>query len=83
MQTDSTAIVDTLTQSYTDIWTGNETVELTNALIAFMYSNDLIFVVLGVTLIIWIVLLYFLIRVDRKVASLEERINSEKKLSEA
>lgn len=78
MQTDST-VVDTLTQAYSDIWAGNETVEPANALIAFMYSNDLIYVVLGVTLIIWSVLLYFMIRVDRKVASLEEKINSEEK----
>ena len=26
METDSTAIVDTLTQAYTEIWAGNETV---------------------------------------------------------
>jgi hypothetical protein len=78
MQNDST-VVDTLTQAYSDVWLGNESVEPTNALIAFMYSNDLIYVVLGVTLIIWSVLLFFMIRVDRKVASLEEKINSEEK----
>lgn len=77
MQTDSTSI-DTLTQAYSDIWAG-ESVEHANVLIAFMYSNDLIYVVLGVTLIIWTVLLYFMIRVDRKVASLEEKVNSEEK----
>ena len=42
-----------------------------------MYSSDLIYVVLGVTLIIWTILLFFMIRVDRKVASLEVKINSE------
>ena len=78
MQNDST-VVDTLTQAYSDVWLGNESVEPTNAFIAFMYSNDLIYVVLGVTLIIWSVLLFFMIRVDRKVASLEEKINSEEK----
>ncbi len=78
MQNDST-VVDTLTQAYSDIWAGTETVESTNAFIAFMYSNDLIYVVLGVTLIIWSVLLFFMVRVDRKVASLEEKINSEEK----
>lgn len=77
METDSTALVDTLTQAYTEIWAGNETVEPTNAFIAFMYSSDLIYVVLGVTLIIWTILLFFMIRVDRKVASLEVKINSE------
>ena len=78
MQTDST-VVDTLTHAYSDIWAGNESVEPTNALVAFMYSNDLIYVVLGVTLIIWSVLLFFMIRLDRKVATLEEHINSEEK----
>jgi CcmD family protein len=32
----------------------------------------LIFIVLGVTLIIWLILLFFIIRVDRKVAQLEK-----------
>lgn len=75
MQEDSVAIVDTLTQAYSDIWSGAE-LEQTNAFITFMYSNDLIFVVLGVTLIIWSVLLFFLFRVDSKVTSLEKKINS-------
>lgn len=78
MQTDST-VVDTLTQAYSDIWAGKKSVEPANALVAFMYSNDLIYVVLGVTLIIWSVLLFFMIRLDRKVATLEEHINSEEK----
>jgi hypothetical protein len=74
---DSTAVVDTLTQAYSEVWAGQESVEEANAIIAFMYSNDLIYVVLGVTLIIWSVLLFFMIRVDKKVASLEEKLNSE------
>ncbi len=77
MQTDSTAVVDTLTQAYSDVWAGQESLQEANAFIAFMYSNDLIYVVLGVTLIIWSVLLFFMIRVDKKVASLEEKLNSE------
>lgn len=56
---DSTAVVDTLTQAYSEVWAGQESVEEANAIIAFMYSNDLIYVVLGVTLIIWSVLLFF------------------------
>lgn len=78
MQPDSTS-VDTLTQAYSEIWAGQESLESTNALIAFMYSNDLIYVVLGVTLIIWSVLLFFMIRVDRKVATLEKQFNKEEK----
>ena len=78
MQEDSVAVVDTLTKAYADKWSGAE-LEQTNAFISFMYSNDLIFVVLGVTLIIWTVLLFFLLRVDKKVTSLEEKINSSDK----
>jgi hypothetical protein len=75
MQEDSVAIVDTLTQAYAEKWSGAE-LEQTNAFITLMYSNDLIFVVLGVTLIIWAVLLFFMFRVDSKVSSLEKKINS-------
>ncbi|MBO6525246.1 MAG: hypothetical protein JJ971_15560 [Balneolaceae bacterium] len=75
MQEDSVAVVDTLTQAYAEKWSGAE-LEQTNAFISLMYSNDLIFVVLGVTLIIWAVLLFFMFRVDSKVSSLEEKINS-------
>ncbi len=78
MQEDSVAVVDTLTQAYAPKWSGAE-MEQTNAFISFMYSNDLIFVVLGVTLIIWAVLLFFMFRVDSKVSSLENKINPSEK----
>ena len=74
---DSLAAVDTLTQAYSDKWAGAEEVEHANAIIAFMYSNDLIYVVLGVTLIIWCVLLFFLFKVDRKISAIEDKLNSE------
>mgnify|MGYP001460414740 CR=1 FL=1 len=74
---DSLAVVDTLTQVYSNKWVGAEQTDQTNAILTFMYSNDLIYIVLGVTLIIWCVLLFFLFRVDRKVAALEEKLNSE------
>ena len=79
MQEDSVAIVDTLTQVYSQKWTGAEQIDQSNAFIHFMYSNNLIFVVLGVTLIIWAVLLFFMFRVDKKVSSLEEKINTDQK----
>lgn len=66
--------VDTLTSSYSDKWAGVETPEQTSAFVQFMSSNDLIFVVLGVSLIIWFVLLFFIIRVDRKVLKLEKTV---------
>ncbi len=67
--------VDTLTQSYGDRWEGAGTEE-TSAFIQFMSSNDLIYVVLGVSLIIWFVLLFFMIRVDRNVAKLEQKVDA-------
>lgn len=66
--------VDTLTSSYSDKWSGPESGETASAFIQFMSSNDLIFVVLGVSLIIWFVLIFFLIRVDKKVSKLEKTL---------
>jgi hypothetical protein len=40
-----------------------------------MSSNNLIFVVLGVTLIIWTVLIVYLTRVDKKISLLENQLN--------
>ncbi|MDR9417452.1 CcmD family protein [Gracilimonas sp.] len=76
MQEDSLAIVDTLTEAYSDQWAGAPGAEEAGVFVQFMSSNDLIYVVLGVSLIIWLVLLFFLFRVDKKVAKLEEQINS-------
>jgi hypothetical protein len=73
----SQTAVDTLTSSYSDKWEGVEDPESTSAFIQFMSSNDLIFVVLGVSLIIWFVLLFFIIRVDRKVSNLEKTVEVE------
>ncbi len=67
--------VDTLTQSYQDQWGALDQIEEASAFVQMMASNDLIFVVLGVSLIIWLVLLFFLVRVDRKVSRLEEMVD--------
>lgn len=72
------SVSDTLTQAYSDKWASAE-FEQTNAFIQFMYSNDLIYVVLGVTLIIWLILLFFLFKVDKKVSKIEHQLNSNKK----
>lgn len=42
---------------------------------SFMLSHDKIFVVLGVVLIIWFGVLYLLFRTDRRLASLERRMD--------
>lgn len=69
-QPDTTAVVDTLTQAYSDIWQASANEQQTG-IIGFLSSNDLIFVVLAVTLIIWFVLLFFMIRIDRRLGKLE------------
>jgi hypothetical protein len=77
VQEDTTAVVDTLSSSYGDKWAGAESAEQAGTIIAALASNDLIFVVLGVSLIIWFVLLFFIIRTDRKVSRLEETIQNQ------
>ncbi|MDX1671948.1 MAG: hypothetical protein R3211_06375 [Balneolaceae bacterium] len=74
IQEDSTATVDTLTQSYSQKWDALEGIDQASPLMQTLASNDLIFIVLGVSLIIWFVLLFFIIRVDKKVGRLEEQL---------
>jgi hypothetical protein len=74
--------VDTLTQSYGDRWDGAGAEE-SSAFIQFMSSNDLIYVVLGVSLIIWFVLMFVMIRVDRKVSGLEEKLETANRSDES
>lgn len=73
-QEDTVAAVDTLTESYSSKWDGAAGLDQASPLIQTMASYDLIFIVLGVSLIIWFVLLFFIIRVDKKVNKLEEEI---------
>ncbi|WP_234571481.1 CcmD family protein [Rhodohalobacter sp. 614A] len=77
IQDSTKTAVDTLTTSYSGKWDGVEGIEQSSGFIQMMASNDLIFVVLGVSLIIWFVLLFYLIRVDRKVGKLEKSLKEE------
>ena len=65
---------DSLAQAtqYDSVWasTGIPTAQPTG-FEAAMLSDDKIFVVLGVVLIIWIGIVFFLYRTDRKLADLE------------
>ena len=73
---DSTGIIpiDTLSKAYSDKWI--TTVNQGEGFFAsFMSSNSLIFVVLGVTLIIWTVLIVYLTRVDKRITMLENKLN--------
>lgn len=73
-QEDTVAAVDTLTANYSDKWDGAAGLDQASPLIQIAASYDLIFIVLAVSLIIWFVLLFFIIRVDKKVGKLEEEI---------
>lgn len=74
VQGDTIATVDTLTQSYSQKWEAASGFEKASPAIQTMASNDLIFIVLAVSLIIWFVLLFFIIRVDKKVGDLEHKM---------
>lgn len=60
-------------QEVPDDWEGMEQAEYSSAFMQFMSSNDLILVVLAASLLIWFTLLFFIIRVDRKVTQLEQQ----------
>lgn len=78
MQETITTTVDTLaTGIYSEKWDGVGGIEESSGFMQFMASNDLIFVVLGVSLIIWFVLLFYLIKIDRNLARLEKNLKEE------
>lgn len=68
---------DTLTKSYSEKWEGVSESANQGGFVEFMSSNELIFVVLGVSLIIWFVLIFFLIRLDKKVSQLEQELDQQ------
>ncbi len=78
VQEDTAAVVDTLSKSYSSKWEAASGFEQAGPLMQTMASNDLIFIVLGVSLIIWLVLLFFIIRIDKKVGKLEEELEHSK-----
>ena len=77
-QESSSMPVDSLSNRYSERWEGLEGIEESSSFIQFMGSNDLIFVVLGVSLIIWFVLIFYMIKIDRNVSKLEEKLKLEK-----
>lgn len=81
-QHDTVAAVDTLTKAFSQKWHAASEMSSSNAIIQAMGSHNLIFIVLGVTLIIWFVLLFFVIRVDKKVGALEKKQESLKSINE-
>ena len=73
---DSTDVtpIDTLSKVYSDKWI-TAVNQGEGFFASFMSSNNLIFVVLGVTLIIWTVLIVYLARVDKRITMLENKLN--------
>lgn len=65
-------ISDTLSTVYDDSWKGTDGFEEGNVILQAMASNNLIFVVLGVSLIIWFVLIIYLFRLEKKLDRLEQ-----------
>jgi hypothetical protein len=58
---------DTLTQAYSEKWQGVQSTGGPSVL----ESNELIFIVLGVTLIVWFVLLGYLFKIEKQLKTLE------------
>lgn len=74
VQEDTVTAVDTLSKSYSQKWDAARELEQSSGFIQMAASYDLIFIVMAVSLIIWFVLLFFIIRVDKKVSKLEEQV---------
>lgn len=66
-------VADTLTEAYSDLWQGVQDPEHGNVIMQTMASQGLIYVVLGVSLIIWFVLIAYLLRLDNKISRLEQK----------
>ena len=61
--------------AYDSIWGGTTMpVSPPSALDQVMLSNDKLYVVLAVVLIIWAGLIFFILRTDRRISSLERTI---------
>ena len=74
VQEDTVAAVDTLTKTYSKKWEASSALEHASPMVKAAASHDLIFIVLGVSLVIWFVLLFFIVRVDKKIGKLEQEI---------
>lgn len=82
IQQHTAASVDTLQKAYASKWHAASNMSSSSAIIQDMASHNLIFIVLGVTLVIWFILLFFIIRLDKKVGTLEKNMNNEHTITE-
>lgn len=74
------AVADTVRESgmataYDSIWGGNVPTQAPGPVEQVMLSEDKIFVVLAVVLLIWIGISIFLLRTDRRIDSLERSVD--------
>jgi len=69
-----TVLADTVSAAYSDLWQGVQDPEHGNVIMQAMASQGLIYVVLGVSLIIWFVLIAYLIRLEKKLDRLEQKL---------
>lgn len=60
---------DTLTKTYSEKWEGVQS----GAGPSVLESNELIYIVLGVSLIIWFVLLAYLFRIEKQLKTMESK----------
>jgi hypothetical protein len=66
---------DTLSKAYDAKWEASEGFGQDSSIIQWFSSNELVFVVGAVSLIIWIGILYYLIRIEKKLNLLEKDQN--------
>ena len=74
IQIDSAATPEGST-AYDSLWAAGEAVQHSTTLERIMLADDKIFVVLAVVLIIWIGLVLFVLRTDKKLGALERAID--------
>lgn len=63
---------DTLSKAYDTKWEASESFGQDSSIIQWFSSNELVFVVGAVSLIIWIGILYYLVRIEKKLSLLEQ-----------
>lgn len=62
---------DTLSTAYGEKWQATDQLSQDNGFIQWMASNELIYVVGAVSLIIWLGILYYLLRIEKRLAQME------------
>ncbi len=73
---DSLRATESISTPFDSIWTGGDVPTVApSELEQIMLSNDKIFVVLAVVLLIWVGLIFFVYRTDRRLSRVERSLN--------